>query len=94
MWNRLRLWLIRKLGGQHVRLEEFLNSADARMVGDVCDTVTRGQSLMREDGREADLRKLMEAAYDRSQRLGVQWSGWKLRFAIYYFMGRKLGLWE
>jgi hypothetical protein len=94
MWDRLRLWIIRKLGGEHVRLEAFLASAEAGVVCDACDTVVRGQSLTREDGHEADLRKLMEAAYDRAQRRGVQLSGWKLRFVIYYFMGRKLGLWE
>ncbi len=77
------------LDADHARLDGFLHSADGQVVEKMI-TDAFGRAAPRSHLEE---RVWMEEFYRVAQHRGCQLSGWKLRFMIYYYVGKCLGEW-
>jgi len=82
---RLRSAALRRLDADHAALDAFVRNA-------IVDQVVAGTfSIMPQSTIE--WQRWFEEAYRVCQHRGCALSGWHLRFAIYYRVGKMQGLW-
>ena len=85
---KARQVVLKKLGGDYGELLSFLYSKDGLMAKTALEAKTRWElnSHMAES-------KALELGYLKAQQMGCGLSGWQLRFALYYWLGKLEGKW-
>ena len=88
VFDRAKQIALKKLGGNYGELLSFLHSKDGLMAKTALEAKTRWElnSHMAES-------KALELGYLKAQQMGCGLSGWQLRFALYYWLGKLEGKW-
>ena len=81
---------VKALVGEDNELLAFLNSKDGAIAHAALDQISYRWGLNDQPMTES---KVLELSYADAQAKGCQLSGWQLRFALYYWLGKRQGKW-
>ena len=81
---------VKALVGEDNELLAFLNSKDGTIAHAALDQISYRWGSMDQPMTES---KVLELSYADAQAKGCQLSGWQLRFALYYWLGKRQGKW-
>lgn len=104
--HRFRLFLARLLGGGTYILREeceecedadvlhqFLHAPESQAARKSFELFFRPDDKRAGYVPESDSRPFLERAYADAQKHGSERNGWRLRFILYYHLGKMDGLW-